>query len=114
MKIEFIINFIYLVMKYFFLADGWTYNRIWERGGVWNENAWRRKPHIQSLPLGMIENNQVLWLNEVEDIIMMVEVIPINENAKLSSNIGQVMLKRLINTEQVIQSLLNAQQIFKS
>jgi len=101
-------------MKYFFLADGWTYNRIWERGGIWNENAWRRKPNIQCLPLGMIENNQVLWLHEVEDTIIMVEVIPIYENAKLSSTIGQVMLKRLIDTEQVIQSLLKAQQIFKS
>ncbi|NCO76260.1 MAG: hypothetical protein GW856_13665, partial [Cyanobacteria bacterium] len=60
------------------------------------------------------ENNQVLWLHEVEDTIIMVEVIPIDENAKLSSTIGQVMLKRLIDTEQVIQSLLKAQQIFKS
>lgn len=101
-------------MKYFFLADGWTYNRIWERGGIWNENAWRRKPHIQSLSLGMIENNQVLWLNEVEDTIIMVEVIPVHENAKLSNNIGQVVLKRLIDSDQVIETLTKAQQIFKS
>jgi hypothetical protein len=112
--IEYIINFIYIVMKYFFLADGWTYNRIWERGGIWNENAWRRKPHIQSLSLGMIENNQVLWLNEVEDTIIMVEVIPVYENAKLSNNIGQVVLKRLIDSDQVIETLTKAQQIFKS
>lgn len=101
-------------MKYFFLADGWTYNRIWERGGIWNEGVWRRKPHIQSLALGMIENNQVMWLNEVEDNVIMVEVVPISETMRQSSNIGQVVLKRLIDSDQVIQTLLKAQQIFKS
>ncbi|MGI0480897.1 hypothetical protein ACN4EE_08900 [Geminocystis sp. CENA526] len=101
-------------MKYFFLTEGWTHNRIWERGGIWNETVWRRKPHIQSLPLGMIENNQVLWLNEVEDNIIMVEVMPISETLRQSSNIGQVVLKRLIDSDQVIETLLKAQQIFKS
>lgn len=101
-------------MKYFFLADGWTYNRIWERGGIWNEAVWRRKPHIQSLVLGMIENNQVMWLNEVEDNVIMVEVVPISETMRQSSNIGQVVLKRLIDSDQVIETLLKAQQIFKS
>jgi hypothetical protein len=101
-------------MKYFFLTEGWTHNRIWERGGIWNETVWRRKPHIKSLPLGMIENNQVLWLNEVEDNIIMVEVMPISETLRQSSNIGQVVLKRLIDSDQVIETLLKAQQIFKS
>jgi len=101
-------------MKYFFLTDGWTYNRIWERGGIWDEKAWRRKPHLQCLPLGMIENNQVLWLYEVEDNVIMVEVIPISETIRQSSNIGQVVLKRLMDAAQVIDTLLKAQQIFKS
>jgi|JI8StandDraft_2_1071088.scaffolds.fasta_scaffold223816_2 hypothetical protein len=101
-------------MKYFFLAEGWTYNRIWERGGIWNDTVWRRKPHIQCLPVGIIENNQVMWLNEVEDNVLMVEVVPISETMRQSSNIGQVVLKRLIDSDQVIQSLLKAQQIFKS
>ncbi|WP_017295475.1 hypothetical protein [Geminocystis herdmanii] len=101
-------------MKYFFLAEGWTHNRIWERGGIWNNTVWRRQPHIQCLPVGMIENNQVMWLNEVEDNVIMVEVVPISETMRQSSNIGQVVLKRLIDSDQVIQTLLKAQQIFKS
>lgn len=100
-------------MKYFFLSAGWTYNRIWERSGIWNEVVWRRKPHIQPLPLGIVENNQTLWLYEVEDIVMMVEVIPLSENAKLDQNIGQVVLKRLIDSRQVLDTLIKAQKVVK-
>lgn len=100
-------------MKYFFLTAGWTYNRIWERSGIWNEVVWRRKPHIQSLPLGIVENNQTLWLYEVEDIIMMVEVIPLSDHAKLDQNIGQVVLKRLIDSRQVLDTLIKAQKVVK-
>ena len=101
-------------MKYFFLTEGWTYQRVWERGGVWNEVVWRRKPHIQLLPLAMVENNQNLWLYEVEEAVIMIEVIPDSDTAKEdSNNIGQVVLKRLMDSRQVIYTLLKAQKIFK-
>jgi len=100
-------------MKYFFLTAGWTYNRIWERSGIWNEVMWRRKPHIKLLPLGVEENGQTLWLYEVEDIIMMVEVVPLSDNVKLDQNIGQVVLKRLIDSDQVLETLIKAQKVVK-
>ncbi|HIK38899.1 MAG: hypothetical protein NZ901_09335 [Geminocystis sp.] len=100
-------------MKYFFLTAGWTYNRIWERGGLWNEVAWRRKPHIRCLPLGIVENNETLWLYEVEDAVIMVEVIPLSESVKLDRNIKQVVLKRLMNPQQVIETLVKAQKVVK-
>ena len=100
-------------MKYFFLAQGWTYNRIWERNGIWNEMMWRRKPHIRRLPLAIVENQQKLWLYEVEPIVMMVEVQPIDSTGN-ESNIGQVVLKRLIDSNQVLETLINAQDVIKS
>ncbi|MTF40229.1 hypothetical protein [Cyanobacterium aponinum] len=100
-------------MKYFFLTAGWTYNRIWERSGLWNEMVWRRQPHIKSLPLGIVENDQTLWLYEVEDIIMMVEVSPLSDNVKFDKNIGQVVLKRLIDSDQVLDTLIKAQKVVK-
>ena len=101
-------------MKYFFLAEGWSSNRVWERGGIWNEFVWRRKPHIRPLPLGIVENNQTLWLHEVEPAVIMVEVIPTTSTAIVDSNIGQVVLKRLMDSEQVINTLLHAQEVIKS
>lgn len=101
-------------MKYFFLAQGWVPNRIWERGGIWNELMWRRKPHIRPLSLGIIENKQVLWLYEVEPAVMMVEVVPTESASINDANIGQVVLKRLIDSQQVLDTLLNAQSVVKS
>lgn len=100
-------------MKYFFLSAGWTYNRVWERGGIWNEVVWRRKPQIKSLPLGIIENDQTLWLYQVEEAIIMVEVVPLSDKVKLDQNIGQVVLKRLIDSNQVLDTLIKAQKVIK-
>ncbi len=100
-------------MKYFFLSAGWTYNRVWERSGIWNEVMWRRKPHIKSLPMGIVENDQTLWLYEVEDIIMMVEVVPLSDKVKLDQNIGQVVLKRLMDSDQALDTLIKAQKVVK-
>ncbi|MGJ3246024.1 MAG: hypothetical protein ACFE0I_08125 [Elainellaceae cyanobacterium] len=100
-------------MKYFFLSDGWMIGRIWEFGGIWDELAWRRKPEIQRLSLYMLENHEKLWLYRVEDAVLMVEVkagpgIP-QELGK--SPIGQVVLKRLIGADQVIELLCSAERI---
>jgi len=100
-------------MKYFFLTEGWKHNRIWQRGGLWDTTTWRRPPHIKTLTIGIIENNEVLWLHEVEEAVLMIEVVPFTEVAK-KSNISQVVLKRLIDSTQVIDTLVNAENIVTS
>ncbi|MEM7796968.1 MAG: hypothetical protein AAF579_21275 [Cyanobacteria bacterium P01_C01_bin.118] len=92
-------------MKYFFLSDGWTTGRVWEFGGLWNEIAWQRKPIIQKLGLHIEEATEKLWLYQVEDDVLMVEVLPADTS---STPIGQVVLKRLITAEQVIERLCTA------
>jgi hypothetical protein len=92
-------------MKYFFLAEGWNYHRIWEMGGLWNESLWQRKPLVQKLNLGIIENSEILWLYQVEDAVLMLEVKPVQNNPTSSATIGQVIVKRLIDAEAVIELL---------
>lgn len=94
-------------MKYFFLSDGWTVGRVWGAEGLWNELAWRRKPNIERVDLVLIEQNEKLWLYRVEDAVLMVEVKPIDPapTDQPAKNIGQVVLKRLITAEQVIERL---------
>ena len=89
-------------MKYFFLSDGWSYGRVWEFGGLWDRGSWGRKPKIQRLNCGILQQAETLWLHAVEDAVLMVEVRPIQAQES-SSSIGQVVLKRLINAEQVIE-----------
>ncbi|GAC1461843.1 MAG: hypothetical protein NVSMB70_08230 [Chamaesiphon sp.] len=97
-------------MKYFFLADGWTVGRVWEFGGLWNENAWRRKPEIVRLNICLWEQGEKLCLYRVEEAVLMVEVKPIdNTSAESVKTIGQVVLKRLIDAEQVIERLTTAE-----
>lgn len=94
-------------MKYFFLSDGWVIGRVWELGGLWNEISWRRQPDIVRLNLCIIEQDEKLWLYRVEESVLMVEVKPILDPAATpaSGTIGQVVLKRLISSEQVIDRL---------
>lgn len=89
-------------VKYFFLSESWTTGRIWEFGGLWNEQAWNRPPQMQRQPLYIRENGENLWLYQTEDAVLMVEVVP---KAIAHSTIGQVVLKRLLSAEQVIERL---------
>lgn len=100
-------------MKYFFVSEGWTIGRIWEFGGLWNENVWRRKPDIQQMSLYIQEGGEKLWLYRVEDAVLMVEVKPTELASIASANhsIGQVVLKRLINADQVLEQLYKAERI---
>ena len=98
-------------MKYFFLSEGWTFERVWELGGLWDENTWRRRPQIQRLTLGIVEYGEILWLYQVEDAVLMVEVKPTHGIANSVPTIGQVVLKRLIQAEQVIERLSKAESI---
>jgi len=102
-------------VKYFFLSDGWTVGRVWQLGGLWNENAWRRPPEIQKTALRIIEQEEILWLYQVEDAVLMVEVQPTSHlNSSTAQTIGQVVLKRLISAEQVIERLVTAKVIQSS
>jgi hypothetical protein len=95
-------------VKYFFLSDGWMVGRVWEFGGLWNENAWRRKPQIQQMNLCILEQGEKLWLYRVEDAVLMVEVKPSRlspTESTAGTTIGQVVLKRLISAEDVIERL---------
>ncbi len=98
-------------VKYFFLSDGWTYSRVWEFGGLWDESTWRRKPEIKRLNCGIVEQGEILWLYQVEDAVLMIEVKPTKEVdlSAQNKNIGQVVLKRLINAEQVIEVLTRSE-----
>ncbi|HHP7229814.1 MAG TPA: hypothetical protein ACFCUY_03020 [Xenococcaceae cyanobacterium] len=97
-------------MKYFFLSEGWTYGRVWEFGGLWGQATWRKPPQIERLNCGILQLGETLWLYQVEDAVIMLEVKP---TANQESNIGQVVLKRLITAEQVIQVFTEAEQIFQ-
>lgn len=98
-------NFLVMLVKYFFLSDGWTVGRVWELGGLWNEVAWRRKPQINRLDVCIWENGEKLWLYRVEDEILMVEV---KATAAVETGaIGQVVLKRLITADQAIDLICN-------
>ncbi len=99
-------------MKYFFLSDGWIVGRVWEFGGIWNKNAWRREPEIQQMNLCILEQGEKLWLYRVEDAVLMVEVKPTSEASSSAQTIGQVVLKRLITAEQAIDRLASAQTLF--
>lgn len=100
-------------MKYFFLSDGWTYGRVWEFGGLWDQSSWRRKPEIQRLNCGIVQQEETLWLYAVEDAVLMIEVQP-RPDSETQSSIGQVVLKRLIDAEQVIDLLTRSQLVFNS
>jgi hypothetical protein len=91
-------------VKYFFLSEGWNVGRVWEFGGLWNEASWRRKPEIDRLNLHISENNEKLWLYQVEEEVIMLEVKPAAESPT-NRTIGQVVLKRLITAEQVIERM---------
>ena len=95
-------------MKYFFLSEGWTTGRVWEFGGLWDEFAWQRKPHLKKMPLSIVENGESLWLYQVEDAVLMVEVRPLAQSAKA---IGQVVLKRLMGAEQVLERLCSVETV---
>lgn len=98
-------------VKYFFLSDGWTVGRVWEFGGLWNANAWRRSPQIQRLSICLVEQDEKLWLYQVEDAVLMLEVKPEASDERESRPFSQVVLKRLISAEQAIERLDRAPTI---
>ena len=98
-------------MKYFFLSQGWKIGRVWELGGLWDEISWRRRPDIRQLPLGIVEQGEKLWLYQVEDAVLMLEVKPPEDSER--GTIAQVILKRLINAEQALHKLATAETLLR-
>lgn len=92
-------------MKYFFLTEGWTVVRVWGVGGLWNPLAWRREPDIQRMNLAIVDKGEKMWLYRVEESVLMLEVKPLPELIPRESTIGQVLIKRLMNSDQVIERL---------
>jgi hypothetical protein len=98
-------------MKYFFLSEGWRIGRVWALGGLWNESEYRRPPQIEQLNISIEEGNERLFLYRVEPDVLMLEVKPDEENMiNASVEIGQVVLKRLITADQVIDRLAQMAQ----
>jgi hypothetical protein len=95
-------------VKYFFLSEGWTVARVWASDGLWQITAWRRQPDIQRMNICLVEHNELLWLYRVEEAILTVEVKPTTP-VIASKTIGQVVLKRLMSAEQVIERLGTAE-----
>lgn len=106
-------------MKYFFLSEGWTVGRVWSTEGPWNEVAWRRSPHIERTNLSIVERGETLWLYRAEEAVVMLEVrpvqtIPTSPNgtaARATQPIGQVVLRRLIDADQVVERLSSGQAV---
>ncbi len=96
-------------MKYFFLSEDWTVGRVWASDGLWQVAAWRRQPDIEQINLCLVEKNELLWLYRVEDAILTVEVKPKTLIDTTTQVIGQVVLKRLMSAEQVIERLGSAE-----
>ena len=97
-------------MKYFFLTEGWQIGRVWEFGGLWDDAAWRRSPRIQRTNIAIGHKDETLWLYQVEDPILMLEVSP-DPNSDNKTNIGQVMIKRLMTPEEAIAQLNQANDL---
>ncbi len=96
-------------MKYFFLSEGWQIGRVWEFGGLWNDRAHRRSPQIEQLTVTITEGHNCLHLYRAEPDILMVEVKP-QDDSNASQDIGQVVLKRLMTADQVIDRLTKIAQ----
>jgi hypothetical protein len=103
-------------VKYFFLSEGWTIGRVWGAEGIWNEMAWRRKPDIERTTLCLVEPTETMWLYRVEDAVLMVEVKPVEVSGAGAGAkpIGQVVLKRLIGGDQVVERLCSAGVLCKA
>ncbi len=59
----------------------------------------------------MVERGEKLWLHRVEDAVLMLEVKPSMPQDDPAHAIGQVVLKRLISAEQVIELLCSAEAV---
>ena len=97
-------------MKYFFLTEGWQIGRVWEFGGLWDASSWRRSPRINRTNIAMEHKGEKLWLYQVEDPVLMLEVRP-SASTDGPKNIGQVMIKRLMNPEEAIAQLGQAKYL---
>ena len=100
-------------MKYFFLTEGWQIGRVWEFGGLWDAAVWWRSPRINRTNIAMANKGEKLWLYQVEDPILMLEVSP-GDTIANAPNIGQVTIKRLMTPEEAIAQLNQASDLLNA
>ena len=100
-------------MKYFFLSEGWSIGRVWSTDGLWNDLAWRRSPSIDRMSVSLVEKGEILWLYRAEEEVLMLEVKPMNNTDPSPQAIGQVVLKRLMDANQVIERLDQSHAAFQ-
>lgn len=98
-------------MKYFFLSEGWSIGRVWSTDGLWNDVAWRRSPTIDRMSVAIIEKGESLWLYRAEEEVVMLEVKPTGIDP--AHVIGQVVLKRLMDADQVLERLAQSRTGFQ-
>jgi hypothetical protein len=87
-------------------------SRVWASDGLWQITAWRRPPEIQRMNICLVEQGELLWLYRVEDAVITVEVkqkTQVPAPADSGQAIGQVVLRRLMSAEQVIDRLETAE-----
>lgn len=84
---------------------------MWEFGGLWDFSVWQRQPHIKPLNLGIIDKQEIFWLYQVEDAVLMVEVKPTTPTQDQTKPFGQVLLRRLISADQVIERLTVVEEV---
>ena len=100
-------------MKYFFLSEGWSIGRVWSTDGLWDELAWRRSPTINRMGVSIMEKGETLWLHRAEDEVVMLEVKPTVIPDASPQAIGQVVLKRLMDANQVLDRLAQSRASFQ-
>ena len=100
-------------MKYFFLSEGWSIGRVWSTDGLWNDLAWRRSPTIDRMSVSLVEKGEILWLYRAEEEVLMLEVKPMANTDPSPQAIGQVVLKRLMDANQVIERFDQSRAAFQ-
>ena len=89
--------------------------RVWELGGEWDELGRRRRPLIEKLTISIQENNETLWLFQVEEAVLMLEVMPKNLSPSACkfdrppSRRSGCPKKRLLTADQAIERLCQHQ-----
>ncbi|UFP92990.1 hypothetical protein [Gloeobacter morelensis] len=102
-------------MKYFFLAEGWRVARVWDSAGIWDDLVQRRKPLLERINLGIVEQGEAFWLYRTEEAVVMVEVKRTEQSTNPAvQGIAQVLLKRLIDARETLERLSGAESVFNA
>ncbi|WP_197530024.1 hypothetical protein [Gloeobacter violaceus] len=88
---------------------------MWDSAGVWDDLVQRRKPQLERINLGIIEQGETFWLYRTEEAVVMVEVKRTEQTTNPAvQGIAQVLLKRLIDARETLERLSKAEVIFNA